>query len=314
MTFPIQVKIREVGPREGVQSYPSIIPLSDRVKLINLLSQCRFEELEIASMVSADKVPQMADSDKLIESILSDPDILNRSRISALYLNSKGFQRCLAHQKLSIEPWISIASSEEFLKHNINKDFNGLENETVKMLNLFQSEGFLEVNIMVSTAFGCSYEGSQSSDKVVMIIKKFADLCFQYSFKIATIMLADTNGMATPKSVKELVQKTKSIFQSSEIGLHLHDTKGLGLVNAYAGLLEGISIFDTSIAGIGGCPFVKGAAGNLATEELAVLCEDLGISTGINLTAIKSASLFAKSIFNKHANSKLAQLWSSISE
>ncbi|MCB0318536.1 MAG: hypothetical protein KDD56_07245, partial [Bdellovibrionales bacterium] len=183
-----------------------------------------------------------------------------------------------------------------FLKKNNNTTLESILDSVPDWMSLFKQSQVPMHGLMISTAFGCNYEGKIETEVALRIIKNFYNKCIDAGGTISEISLADTMGWGTPDSVKRLIDAVRQECPSAEISLHLHDTRGSGMANVYAGLEEGIEIFDTSIAGMGGCPFARGAAGNVPTEDVVYLCESMGVTTGINLEACVEAAKFAEDI------------------
>jgi hydroxymethylglutaryl-CoA lyase len=290
VTMPQEVVIREVGPREGFQILPRVVPVADRLRLIEALVAASVRHIEVASFVRGDKVPQMADAEELVSRLPQADGV----EFTALCLNAKGFERAEKTGRLKNSGWIYTSPSNSFLKANSNLTLDGSVAQVPEWAKLFRAHGKRLHGIMVSTAFGCSYEGSISASTVVSLVKRFAAACESAGEKVSEICLADTVGMGSPKTVRECLTALRPL--GIPVSLHLHDTMGLGLVNAYAGLLEGVSIFETSVGGMGGCPFTPGAAGNVATEDLVYLCNELGIKTNIDLDRLCKAAELAELI------------------
>jgi len=248
--------------------------------------------IEITSFVRPDRVPQMADAEDVVAQFAPK----NGVQYTALYLNEKGFERSEATGKLNNEGWIYTAASESFLRHNNNCGIEDTVIAVPKWLDLFKRFGKNLRGVMISTAFGCNYEGKIEAQKALNVLKQINMACNSAGVSIPEISLADTVGRGNPDSVKRLIALVKSEFPKSEISLHLHDTRGTGMTNAYAGLEEGITIFEASVAGLGGCPFAKGAAGNICTEDFAYLCSELGIETGVSLERYVEAARYAAEI------------------
>lgn len=286
--MPREVLIREVGPREGFQILPRVVPVADRLRLIEALVGAGIRHIEVASFVRGDKVPQMADAEQLVS--LLPPTV--GAEFTALYLNPKGFERAEKSGRLKNSGWLYTSPSSSFLKANSNLTVDGSVAQVPEWARIFRAHGKRIDGLMVSTAFGCAYEGSISAAAVVSLVKRFSAACESAGEKLSEICLADTVGMGSPKSVRECILALRPL--GITVSLHLHDTMGLGLVNAYAGLLEGVSIFETSVGGMGGCPFTPGAAGNVATEDLVHLLHELGIKTNIDLDRLCKAAELAQ--------------------
>ncbi len=291
--IPQRVQIREVGPREGFQNLPLVVSTDKKLELISLLAQAGFAEIEVTSMVRADKVPQLADAEELVKRLPSGAS----TRWSALYLNQKGFERGEALGQLSNRGWLYTSPSQTFLRKNSNSSVEEGLADISKWVTLFQSHGKSVYGLMVSNAFGCHYEGEIRAEKVVALVSRYIEALANHGASLSEICLADTVGLATPEPFERCVAEIKKL--GVPVSLHLHDTRGLGMLHAYLGLQMGIATFETSVGGVGGCPFTPGASGNIATEDLVYLCHSLGISTGIDLGRVCQAATLMETIVGK---------------
>lgn len=276
INLPRKVRIREVGLREGFQTIQRVIATEEKLKLIKLLNQTGVKDIELTSFVRADKVPQMADAAELVEKFTPIEGI----NYTALYLNQRGFTLSRESKKLNQQAWIQAACSETFLAKNAGTSLAQIVSELPKWLELFNAAGLELHGVMLSTSFGCSYEGEISEQQVTRVIE---EIRAAVGDRLPELCLADTMGWGNPAMVKDRVALARKLLPQTEISLHLHDTRGLGIANAFAGLEMGVAIFDASVGGVGGCPFAPGAAGNIATEDFAYLCAQLGIETGLDL-------------------------------
>ncbi len=300
-----KIYIREVGPREGVQSFYRFIDTNLKISLINSLSKCNFPEIEITSLVSPKSVPNMSDSSEIIGHIQSD-----KNKFSVLYLNEKGLLRALdLKDKILIEPWINFSLSETFLLKNTNRNFEESYKSVETLFSIFKANGFKNYKLMLSNSFGCKFEGLEVKNNLNSVLEKLQKLQLKHGLELLDIMLADTVGIASPKSINEVISNVTKIVPKTNIGLHLHDTQGLAIANAYEGLQMGVKYFDSSICGVGGCPFVPNAAGNIASEELVLLCESEGFKTGIDIEKLIDSVKLANEIFEGKIFSKLAKKW-----
>jgi hydroxymethylglutaryl-CoA lyase len=289
--LPRRVEIREVGPREGFQSFHAIIPTPDKLRLIEALALSGLKEIEVTSFVRPDRVPQLADADALVKALPEHAGV----RYTALYLNQTGFKRAEGFTgKIDSRGWLYTSPSNSFLKANNNTTIDAALASTAEWCKLFRDHGKPLYGLMISNAFGCAYEGIVSSVAVEDLVKRYVEKTTASGESLGEICLADTVGMGNPESLRKCVELLRPL--GIPLSLHLHDTRGLGLVNAYEGLRLGISIFESSIGGIGGCPFTPGAAGNIATEDLVYLCDSLGIESGLNLKALCAAATICQEI------------------
>ena len=290
MNIPEKVYIREVGLREGLQTHHSPVATNEKLELARLLSETGVSEIELTSMVRPDRVPQMADADELLLKYEPKESV----KYTALYLNQKGFIRAEQSGRVQNDAWIHIAASETFLKKNTNKSIKEVIASFPDYLKLFKEHNKEGVRLMLSTAFGCNYEGEISHARVAEIVSKASEAVELGDMQLSEVCLADTMGWASPGKLRQLLCHLRGMDSELNLTLHLHDTRGTGIANAYAGLLEGVTCFDASVGGIGGCPFAKGAAGNIATEDLVFMLHELGIETGIDLDAYVIAARFAE--------------------
>jgi hydroxymethylglutaryl-CoA lyase len=297
MSEDLRVKIREVGCREGFQILQAVVPTAQKAVLIRLLVESGLQEMEVVSFVRPDMVPQMADAEELVKKL----PLNTKVSFTGLYLNPKGFARAMRNPQLTTRAWIPIALSETFLKRNSNQTFVDLFESIPKWEEEF-SKGKKKLHgIMVSAAFGCNFEGPHVRTQLSGILEKARA---KLTHLPQEVCLADTMGWGTPRLVKEGIRAARAVFPESEVALHLHDTRGTGIANAYAGLEEGVRLFEASIGGIGGCPFTRGAAGNIATEELVFLLEESGIPTGIDPERLFEAMTYLNSILPDIVSSK----------
>ena len=301
MAVPERVLIREVGPREGLQTLDTVIDTGVKKELIDRLLQTGVQEIEVTSFVRADRVPQMADAAAL-SALLPAKE---KHRLRALYLNQKGFMLADDTQAYGNVGWIYTSASETFLQKNSNRTTNDIVSNLPSWVSLFKERKTPLYGLMISNAFGCAYEGEVAPSTVLDILQKTESAAVANGASFQEISLADTVGHATPESVKALVAGVKERFPDKDVSLHLHDTRGIGLVCAYAGLLEGVSIFEASVGGVGGCPFTPGAAGNICTEDLVYLFHAQGVETGLDLNAYCEAARYLASLPGIQLSGKL---------
>jgi hydroxymethylglutaryl-CoA lyase len=278
--LPKRVLIREVGVREGVQSSRLLLPTEVKRDLVLELAQSGVQSIEVTSFVRGDRVPQMADADTLVSSLGAPPAGVE---YTGLYLNARGFERAVAHANLTNRGWVYLATSNQFLHHNTNSSID-LELAAIpEWKERFATAGIPFFGVMISMAFGCGYAGKGAALQLKPILEKTKAALDAHEIDVNEVSLADTVGMGTPDDVRRGVSAVREVFPKAAPSLHLHDTRGLALVNAHAGLHEGVEVFESSLGGVGGCPFTPGAAGNIVTEDLAHFCAELGVETGIDL-------------------------------
>ena len=291
MSLPKSIELREDGPREGFQFLEHSVPTKEKIELIEMLASSGAKSIEVTSFVRPDLVPQHADADDLCRQLKK-----TNSRYRALYLNKKGLERALKHDVLELEGYIMLAASEKFLKENNNLTIAQAINGIGGWLDLFAEKNIKLERIMLSSVFGDRDSGKIEASSVLKIIAQILEKIVDKVQTLPEITLADTTGWGNPQSVKRLIADVKNAHPELPLGLHLHDTRGTGMANVLAGLEEGVSAFDCSVAGMGGCPFAKGAAGNVPTEDVAFLCEEMGIATGLDLESYIECAKFAEKI------------------
>jgi len=295
--LPKKVHIHEEGPREGFQFEKQVIPTARKIELIDALSDTGLEEIQIASFVNPKRVPGWADAEDVVRGIRRRPGV----RYYALWLNDKGFLRALDFPGLFLKGSIQSCASETFLKMNQNQDFARNIEVQRATVALYRQHAVSYFRGSIMAAFGCNYEGDIAVPAVLQAVERVQGVAAEHGVKLDVLSLADTMAWATPESVKRVVGAVRERWPDVPILLHLHDTRGLGVANAYAGLQMGVDQFDASVAGLGGCPFAghKGAAGNVCTEDLAFMCEEMGIDTGIDLDRLIEAARLAEEIVGR---------------
>jgi hydroxymethylglutaryl-CoA lyase len=303
MPLPRRIVIHELGPREGMQIEKNPVATSEKVRLIDLLSECRFPEIETVSFVNPKWVPQMADAEQVVEGFTRAPG----TRYTSVYLNVQGMQRALATKKLDVEGSISATASETFSKKNTNRTIAETLAEAEKRVAAFREAGVPATEVSVMAAFGCNYEGDIDPGHVVGLIERLLGIAADHGLDIRLVQLADTMGWATPLSIRRLVGRVQDRWPDKRVNLHLHATRGLGLANAFAAMEMGVDDFDAAVAGLGGCPYAgfKDAPGNIATEDLVHLCEEIGVETGIDLDRLVEVAREAERIVGHPLPGKL---------
>ncbi len=296
--FPSHVTVYEVGPRDGLQNEAESLSVDARVEYVDRLTESGLTAIEVGSFVSPRAIPQLADTEEVFARIHR----ASGTRYPALVPNLKGLERAIAAGVREIA--VFTAASETFNRHNINA---GVDEsiERFRPVVAGAQEEKIRVRGYVSTAFGCPYEGEVPPDAVREVVHKLLDL------PVDEISLGDTIGVATPSRVYDVIETLyDSGVTRAVLALHLHDTRGTGLANVYAGLECGILTYDAASGGVGGCPYAPGAAGNLATEDLLYLLQGLGIETGVNLPKVVEASRFlAAAIGHRPPSRYLAAVW-----
>jgi hydroxymethylglutaryl-CoA lyase len=292
--LPGRVRISEEGPREGFQIEKGAIPTARKIELIDALSKTGLAHIQIVSFVNPKNVPGMADADAVVEGIAPQPGVA----YTALWLNEKGFERALTHGRLANTGTIQLCTSEKFLKRNQNRDFAQQLAGQHAIVEMYKAAGVRVERGSIMAAFGCNFEGDIPVERVVVLTQQILDVAREHGVTLDYITLADTMAWATPAAIRRVVGALRERFPDLDITLHLHDTRGMAIANAYAGLEMGVTRFDAAIAGLGGCPFAghAGAAGNVCTEDLVFLCNEMGIATSIDLDALIECARLAEDI------------------
>lgn len=296
--LPAHVSIHEEGPREGFQIEKGPIATERKIELIDALSETGLKKIQVASFVSPRAVPGWADADEVVRGFKRNPNV----HYHVLWLNEKGLQRALMHQAdgagLDMYGSISTTASESFMRKNTNRGYEDNIRVQGNQIKLYQENDMPVTRASIMTAFGCNYEGPVEVPTVIKRLGEILALADEMGCNIEVVSLADTMGWANPASVKRLVGAVRDKWPELRINLHLHDTRGLGVANAYAGIQMGVTEFDSAVAGLGGCPFaaLKGAAGNVCTEDLVFLCEEMGVDTGVDLDRLVEVAQLAEEI------------------
>jgi hydroxymethylglutaryl-CoA lyase len=293
LDLPKSVDIHEEGPREGFQFEPAGIPTAAKVELIEALAESGLKHIACASFVDPQRVPQMADAMEIAAAIKRRPGV----QYSGIWLNEKGFDRALA-SGLDLAPTIVASASSEFSIRNNNCDSEGLLKRQERLLDRFIGADMPLRAAHVFTAFGCYFEGGIPLETVMARVADLLRIAAERGTRPGTVYFCDTIGAANPAQVTRMLGEARERWPEQEFGLHLHDTRGMGLANALAGLQMGVRSFDSSIGGMGGCPFAgnKSAAGNISTEDFALMCEEMGISTGLDVDKLMECATLAQSI------------------
>jgi hydroxymethylglutaryl-CoA lyase len=291
MNLPGKVKMVEVGPRDGLQNEKEIIPVAIKVELIERLANAGFTNIESASFVSPKWVPQMATSAEVLASIRRKPGVI----YSALVPNMKGLEAAVAAG--ADEVVIFGAASEAFSRKNINCSI-AESIERFREVAQAAKGHRLRLRGSISCAFGCPYQGEVDAGSVADVVRRMRELgCDE-------IDIADTIGVGTPRMVQGVMERAANEFPIERLSGHFHDTYGQGLANIYASMEVGITTFHSSVAGLGGCPYAKGASGNVATEDVLYMLDGLGIQTGIDRDAVVDAGQFMARHLGRKAASR----------
>jgi isopropylmalate/homocitrate/citramalate synthase len=293
--LPTSVEIHEEGPREGFQIEPGPISTEDKIRLIEALAETGLHHIQACSFVSPRIVPGWADAEAVIAGFTPRPGV----HYTALWFNGNGLHRALAFRdKLTITWSIALTASEAFTQKNLHRTHEENLAKMREQTRLHLENGVQVVRLGIQAAFGCNYQGDISPAQVVKTVADGLAIAEECGATIEIISLADTMGWAAPQRIKRVLGEVRGRWPDKKLSLHLHDTRGLAVANAVAGLEMGVSRFDSTVGGLGGCPFAgqKGAAGNICTEELVLLCEEMGIHTGVDLDRLIEVGRIAEQI------------------
>ena len=302
--LPKRVDIHEEGPREGFQIEPGPISTADKIRLIEALAETGLHHIQACSFVNPRLVPGWADAEAVVTGMTPKAGV----GYTGLWFNESGLRRALAFRdKLTMTGSISLTASEAFTRKNLNR--SDAENLAAmrKQTALHQENGVPVTRIGVMAAFGCNYQGDIAPAKVISTLENGLDIAAEAGADVTDFSLADTMGWATPPRIERVLGEVRARWPDKRLSLHLHDTRGLAVANAHAGLKMGVTRYDSTVGGLGGCPFAgqKGAAGNICTEELVLLCEEMGIATGVDLDHLIEVGRMAESIVGHPLPSEL---------
>jgi hydroxymethylglutaryl-CoA lyase len=291
--YPGRVTITDVGPRDGLQNEAVELATDDKLRLVEALLDAGVSRVEVTSFVHPKWVPQLADADALV------PTLPRRAGVvySALVPNDRGYDRARA---AGIDHVLLVVSaSEHHNRANLNRSTEESLASLAPLVRRAKADG-ARVAVGISTSFGCPFEGRVPAERVLAIASRLAEAGAD------AVGLADTVGHGNPAQVRDLFERARAELPASvELVAHFHDTRGLGLANALAALEAGVTHFDASIAGLGGCPYAPGATGNIATEELVYMLEEMGVATGIDLARLLEAADLADRLLNRPPSGRL---------
>jgi hydroxymethylglutaryl-CoA lyase len=285
---PTAVKIREVGPRDGFQNEPEVIATEDKVRLIEMLAATGLRRLEVTSFVRADVIPQLADAGEVLERARIPEEVA----VSVLIPNERGLDAALAHRERIDEVNVFMSASESHNQHNVNRSVEESLRGLEKVLGRARAEG-LRCEGVISTSFGCPYEGDVDPARVFEIAGRLV------AAGAEEIGFGDTTGMANPVQVREFFERAPAELPGSELTAHFHNTRGQGLANVLMALEAGCASFESSFGELGGCPVPPGATGNIATEDLVSMLHEMGIETGIDLEKLILAARAAQDVLGR---------------
>jgi hydroxymethylglutaryl-CoA lyase len=290
--IPGAVKLREVGPRDGFQNEPEVIATDDKVRLVEMLAQTGMPRLEVTSFVRADVIPQLADGREVLERA----EIPEQVAVSVLIPNERGLEAALAVRERIDEVNVFLSASETHNRHNVNRSVAESLAGVEAVIARAGAEG-LRVEGVISTSFGCPYEGEVPPERVLDLAGALA------AAGAAEVGFGDTTGMANPLQVREFFERAAAELPEVELTAHFHNTRGQGLANVLAALEAGVGSFESSFGELGGCPVPAGATGNIASEDLVSMLDGMGIETGIDLEALLAASAEAQRVLGRQLGS-----------
>jgi hydroxymethylglutaryl-CoA lyase len=292
---PKRVRIREVGPRDGFQNEPEVVPSDEKVRLIDLLARTGLKRLEVTSFVRADVIPQLADAEEVLDRIDPPGDVA----ISVLIPNEKGLENALRRRERFQEINVFLSASETHNRKNVNRSIEESLSGLEAVLARARGEG-LRCEGVISVAFGCPYEGHVPPERVFEIAGR---LCAAGAQEVG---FGDTTGMANPAQVRDFFPAARDALGGDvELTAHFHNTRGQGLANVFAALDAGIDSFESSFGELGGCPVPRGATGNIATEDLVSMLHEMGVETGISLERLIEAARSAQEVLGRPLGSHL---------
>jgi hydroxymethylglutaryl-CoA lyase len=286
--LPSTVRIREVGPRDGFQNEPEVIPTSDKVRLIDMLAGTGLPRLEVTSFVRPDVIPQLADAAEVLAAVTRPADV----SYSVLIPNERGLERALEQRDRFDEINVFLSATESHNKRNKNRTIAESLDDLGRTVARAREEG-LRCEGVISVVFGCPYEGEVAPDRVLEIADALAEMrCEEVSF-------GDTTGMANPRQVGQLFASATGRLDGVELTAHFHNTRGQGLANVLAALEQGVSSFESSFGELGGSPLTPGATGNISTEDLVSMLHEMGVETGVDLERLLGASRAAEELLGR---------------
>ena len=286
--LPSTVRIREVGPRDGFQNEPEVIPTSDKVRLIDMLAGTGLPRLEVTSFVRPDVIPQLADAAEVLAAITRPADVI----YSVLIPNERGLERALEQRDRFDEINVFLSATESHNKRNKNRTIAESLDDLGRTVARAREEG-LRCEGVISVVFGCPYEGEVAPDRVLEIADALAEMgCEEVSF-------GDTTGMANPRQVGEFLASATERLDGVELTAHFHNTRGQGLANVLAALEQGVNSFESAFGELGGSPLTPGATGNISTEDLVSMLHEMGVETGVDLERLLEASRAAEELLGR---------------
>jgi hydroxymethylglutaryl-CoA lyase len=287
-TLPQAIRIREVGPRDGFQNEPEIVPTGDKIRLVEALARTGLQRLEVTSFVRADVIPQLADGPEVLDAA----DVGDDVAVTVLIPNERGLENALAHRDRFQEINCFLSATESHNRANVNRSVE----ESLSGLERVIGRGIAEdlrAEAVISVSFGCPYEGHVAPETVFGIAERLV------AAGAREIGFGDTTGMANPRQVRAFFEQAAAALPGVELTAHFHNTRGQGLANVLAAMEAGCASFESSFGELGGCPVPAGATGNIATEDLVSMVEEMGIDTGVDLEALLDCSRAVREVLGR---------------
>ena len=291
--LPEKVVVREVMPRDGLQNIKEFIPTATKIEMVNRLIDCGFQIIEVTSFVHPKWIPQLRDAEEVVQQVKKS----DKTKCVALVPNAKGVERAIRSGGVD-GVGITMAVSETHNRKNLGMSRKDSMKQAKMAFELATDAG-LEFVGGTSVAFGCPMEGKVPFEDLKWVVDNYVEIGAR------TVRFGDSTGMANPKQIKEYMEKLTSLFSEIEFGLHLHDTRGMGLANVFAGLEAGVTFFDGAVCSLGGCPFAPGATGNIDTIELVHMLHQMGIETGIDLDKLIDVGRFVETVMGRELHSSI---------
>ena len=304
-SLPAFVEFHEEGPREGFQIEKQRFSLEARARIIDALSETGLKQIQVASFVSPKVVPSMVDAEELFKAISPREGV----HYTGVWLNKRGFERIAALPEAYLSAKMVLYTTDEFCLMNNNCTAGEMRQKELDFLTVYDSYDLALEDAYILTAFGCNLSGDVLLSTVIEYVTFIVGVCRSQSRPLPNIYLADTVGWANPEEIKRRIEAVRDTAPGARLGLHLHDTRGLGAANFYAALQMGVDLFDSAVAGLGGCPFAghknSNAAGNICTEDMVFMCHELGIATGIDLEKLIAAARLTEEIIGRTLPGKI---------
>jgi hydroxymethylglutaryl-CoA lyase len=292
--LPKRIHLMEVGPRDGLQIERTVLEPALKAEMIDRLTAAGISEIECGSFVNPKAVPQMATTSEVLDLITRRSGVKYR----VLWLNLRGLEQAAMDKRIDVIGRVSLTASETFMMRNTKRRIEDALADIPEWMARYDAHGIATTQLSIMAAFGCNFEGRIGDDKLLALAARGVEIMTAHGGRLETLLLADTMGWANPAQIERIVGSIRSRWPDVRLRLHLHDTRGAAVANAVAAARLGVAEFETAAGGLGGCPFAghKGAAGNVATEDLAFVFAEMGIETGIDLDALLETALWVEEV------------------